>query len=269
MATADAKEVNERHGVRVVFGDGDRKFYSEVFDRNPKIANKLEKGERFAWIANYPGNRPYIKRIHKDNFEFNNDFRVKPGELYPSNPQKDNGFILIEPNVKSEFKLGRNKQWSKDNWIELVKHLPEWRQMGTKDFLDKSHAIVTPTFDDALNVLAGAKLLITTDGALHHAAAALGIPAIVLWGGVASPENLGYESHINIWHGDEPCGSYAKECEHCRKAMNKITVEEVLEAYERSQRNLVAEPRNTLRTLRKAGRPRKVDLSSQQANRGI
>lgn len=269
MATADAKDVNERHNVRVVFGDGDRKYYSEVFDRNPRIANKLDKGERFAWIRNFPGNRPYIKRIHKHHFEFHEEFKVKKGELFPSNPQKDNGFILIEPNVKADFKLGQNKQWSRDNWKELVKHIPNWRQMGTTGFLDKEHAIVTPTFDDALNVLAGAKLLITTDGALHHAAAALGIPAIVLWGGVASPKNLGYDEHINIWHGGKPCGSHSILCEHCRLAMNKITVEEVLQAYERSQRNLVTEPRDTPRIIRKAGRPRKVDLSSQQAGRSV
>lgn len=256
MATADAKEVNERHDVRVVFGDGERKFYSEIFDRNPRIAKSLSKGERFAWINNFPGNRPYIKRIHKDHFEFHDEFKVKTGELFPSKPQKDNGFILIEPNVKSDFKLGVNKQWPKENWEALVKHIPNWRQMGTNGFLDKSHAIVTPTFDDALNVLAGARLLITTDGALHHAAAALGIPAIVLWGGVASPKNLGYDAHINLWHGDKPCGSHSKACEHCSKAMNKITVEEVLEAYERSQRNLVAEPRRTSGTLRRKRRTR-------------
>lgn len=265
MATADAKEVNERHGVRVVFGDGDKKHYSEVFDRNPRIAKELNKGERFAWIRNHPSCRPYIKQIHKDHFDFHEEFKVKPGELYPSNPQKDNGYIIVEPNVKNAFMLGRNKAWERNNWIELVKHLDNWKQLGTGGFLDKDHAIITPTFDDALNVLAGAKLLITTDGALHHAAAALGIHAIVLWGGVASPKNLGYDSHINIWHGDKPCGSHSKLCEHCRQAMAKITVKEVLEAYERSQRNMVAEPRNTLGIVRKAGRPRKVDLSGQQA----
>jgi hypothetical protein len=231
MATADAKAANERHGVRVVFGDGERKFWSPVFENNPRIAKELNKGEVFAWVRNHPGRRPYIKQIHKHHYEFHEGFKARPGELYLGEVEK-NGYVLIEPNVKKDLALGLNKDWGIDNWKSLVSKLDcDWRQMGTGDFIDKSRAIYTPDFMQALKILAGARLLITTDGALHHAAAALGIPAIVLWGGVASPVNLGYDTHINLWHGDQPCGSHSKECPHCKKAMAKISVEEVIEAY--------------------------------------
>jgi ADP-heptose:LPS heptosyltransferase len=90
--------------------------------------------------------------------------------------------------------------------------------------------IVTPSFRVAISAMSGASLYIGPDGGLHHVAAALGIPAVVLWGGVASPKNLGYDFHTNIWHGDEPCGTVNGICGHCKEAMAKITVEEVLEA---------------------------------------
>ena len=261
MATADAKEVNERHGVRVVFGDGSNRFYSEVFDGNPRIAKELKPNERFAWVRNYPGYRPYVKQVHKNHFEFHPDFKAKPGELYLGDVET-NGYVLIEPSVKQDYWIGKNKDWGLDNWKALVSKLDcDWRQMGTDNFLDKEHALRTKTFMGAAKVLAGAKLLITTDGALHHAAAALGVPSIVLWGGVAHPRNLGYDAHINLHHGDEPCGTHSKKCEHCQKAMAKITVEEVLEAYERSQRDLVAGSRKPSGTLRKGRRVRQVDVS--------
>jgi ADP-heptose:LPS heptosyltransferase len=231
MATADAKKVNEAYGVRVQFGDGRNAYWNEVFERNPRIAKELEPNERFAWLANYPRNRPYINVITKDRLIFNPDFKASPGELFPSNPRAKGDYILIEPNVKRKFKLGENKDWGFGNWQKLVKQLDaEWYQMGEGDKLDKSKHILTKSIDEAFNVLAGAKLLVTTDGALHHAAAAMGIPAIVLWGGLASPENLGYESHINLWHGDEPCGTHSKTCKHCKQAMAKISIDEVLTA---------------------------------------
>jgi ADP-heptose:LPS heptosyltransferase len=231
MATADAKKVNEAYAVRVQFGDGKKSYWNEVFDRNPRIAKTLEPNEQFAWLPNYPGNRPYINVVTKDRIVFNPDFKASAGELFPSKPKPKGDYILIEPNVKRTFNIGRNKDWGFGNWQKLVKKLDaEWYQMGEGDKLDKYKHIPTKTIDDAFNILAGAKLLVTTDGALHHAAAAMGITSIVLWGGLASPENLGYDSHINLWHGDEPCGTHSKKCNHCKQAMAKISIDEVLTA---------------------------------------
>lgn len=235
MATADAREASEKYGVRVVFGDGKTRHWSEVFDRNPLIAKELKPNEQFAWVANYPGRRPYVKQVHKDRFEFWPEFKAKVGDLYPSDPRPKGDYVLIEPNVKQAYWIGKNKDWGFQNWKALVSKLDcEWYQMGGEPYLDKKRIIKTRAFTNAINHLAGARLLITTDGALHHAAAALGVPAIVLWGGLASPENLGYDTQTNIWHGDEPCGTHSSKCMHCIEAMKKITVEEVLEAYERS-----------------------------------
>jgi ADP-heptose:LPS heptosyltransferase len=118
-------------------------------------------------------------------------------------------------------------------------------QIGLKDKRKlKGVPYLETTFRQALAVLQGASLLVTTDGALHHAAAALGVPAVVIWGGFTSPKNLGYDSHTNLWTGAHPCGIWKYECPHCRKALNAITPQQVIDAIgetlERSERHLVA-----------------------------
>jgi len=232
MATADARDTYNKYHVRCVFGDGKKKYWDSVFERNPIIAKEPNLGETFAWVANYPSRRPYIKQTLPYRFIFHNDFKAKRGELYPANPKPKSNYVIIEPNVKKEFKLGDNKDWGLKNWQALADKLDcELIQLSGEHQLSNVKHERTESFQDALNWLSGARLLITTDGALHHAAEALQVPAIVLWGGVASPNNLGYDDHINIWHGDEPCGTHSRLCRHCQKAMKKITVDEVLEAY--------------------------------------
>jgi len=248
MSTADARRAYEKHEVRVVFGDGTRWFWSEVFENNPKIAKKteLKQGEAFAWMNNYPQERPYIQAI-TDRFIYRPEYKAEPGELFltPEEEKPKGDFILIEPNTKTDL-TGPNKRWEWDRWVKLVRQLRamglEVCQVGPKGetrgqiyypgarILKDCKHIHTPRFRDALGWVKAARLLVSTDGALHHAAAALGTPAVVLWGGVASPKNLGYDVHTNIWHGAEPCGTINKKCPHCKAAMDAISVEEVLKA---------------------------------------
>lgn len=246
MATADARRAHQKHGVRVVFGDGQRWFWSEVFENNPIIAKKTElhTDEQFSWVTNYPQNRPYIAEIVPGRFIYRPDFKVEQGEIYLSDKEKrpPGDFIIVEPNVKPDM-TGPNKKWPWTNWVKLLKQLdgdivqlgPPGEARGQVYYpgsriLKGARHIPTKTFREALSWLSAAKLLITTDGALHHAAAAMNIPAVVLWGGAASPDNLGYDKHTNIWHGAEPCGTYRGECAHCKAAMESITVNEVLRA---------------------------------------
>lgn len=233
MASADAAAAHEKHGVRCVFGDGKRMFWSEVFENNPKIAKKLEIGERFAWVPNFPTNRPYIEET-LPAFKYREDFRAVPGEIYltPEEQREPGGYILIEPHTKGTY-TGPNKRWAWERWQEVVGSFAyDFVQTGSEDCqtLDGVRRINTKTFREALSVLSGARLLVTTDGALHHAAAAMGVPAVVIWGGAASPVNLGYDMHVNLWHGAVPCGTHSHICPHCREALDKVTVSEVQDA---------------------------------------
>lgn len=141
--------------------------------------------------------------------------------------QVSGDYIIVEPHIKEPaggiLYLGTNKAW--DKWDELLKLDMPWLQIGVKQA--KVRQVQTRTFRMAMAMVANAKLVVTTDGALHHAAAALGVPAIVLWGGFISPKILGYPTHINIWNGAKPCGLFGEVCPHCREAMQSISVEQV------------------------------------------
>jgi hypothetical protein len=191
--------------------------------------------EEGIWLPNYPGKRPYIAGQNNGQIIFA-DFKPTPGELFFTKeeltwadevaPKED--FIIIEPNVKDTYIHTVNKAWH--YWHDLIKHDYPFYQMGRYEDKAITKFIKTKTFRQAMLVLSKAKLFVGTDGGLHHAAAALNVPAVVIWTGFTSPKHLGYDQHINIHDGGEPCGTYNKVCEHCITISKNITVERVLDA---------------------------------------
>jgi hypothetical protein len=233
MASGDAKEANERTGKKVKIGDGSRMFTDiQVFSNNPRMAFKYDTD--VVWVNNYPNSRPYLKGTNKGKLLFNDDYKPRVGEIYFSHEeQKDidkiqGDYIIVEPNVKKTFIHTVNKAWH--GWEELLKHDLPWIQLGDVTADKKTKWVETPTFRDALAILSKAKLFVGTDGGLHHAAAALGIPSVVIWTGFTSPRHLGYDTHRNIHDGSEPCGTYDSVCQHCLLKSKAITVEQVLDA---------------------------------------
>jgi hypothetical protein len=233
MASGDAKEANERTGKKVKLGDGSRMFTDiQVFSNNPRMALKLDTD--VVWVNNYPGSRPYLKGTNKGKLLFNDDYKPKVGEIYFSHEeQKDidkieGDYIVVEPNVKKIYAHTVNKAWH--GWEQLFKHDLPWLQLGDVSVNRYTNWKETATFRDALKVLSKAKLFVGTDGGLHHAAAALGIPSVVIWTGFTSPRHLGYDTHRNIHDGSEPCGTYDSVCQHCLLKSKAISVEQVLDA---------------------------------------
>jgi ADP-heptose:LPS heptosyltransferase len=240
MASEDAKFYNEKHGLRVVFANEKQRisYNWDVFVNNPRVAEKPEAGEQVVRIENYAGHRPYIRAVTEERFYWNDNFRAKPGEFWFTEQEKKIGIedvVIIEPYVKDHHVFSQNKAWPLERWQALVESMPDvrWVQLGMPDrkALKGVRKINTRRFREALPYLNKARLVVTTDGGLHHSRAALGKDAVVLWGGLVSPTILGYEFHRNIWYGAEPCGS-RYICAHCREAMESITVEEVKVAIE-------------------------------------
>lgn len=247
MATAEARYYNEKHNLPVAFKSPKtgKFFWSEVFRNNPRILKDPYPGQKFVAINNSSGSRPYIKEIWPDHIVYNEKFKAEPGELFLTPEEKSKNIescYIIEPHTK-EKEFSRNKAWPWERWQELVDRNPDlpWVQLGNGEAqsLEGVSRVVTKTFRDAIGYIAACSLVITTDGALHHAAAALGKPAVVLWGGLAPSGVLGYDSHINIAKQDKYCGSL-NACDHCRSAMNLITVDDVEGAIEASTRRLAA-----------------------------
>jgi hypothetical protein len=234
MASADVKEANERTGKLVKLGNGTTMYLDKnIFSNNPRMA-KAEDTD-VVWVANYPGKRPYLAGNDGKHLIFDKTFKATAGELYLTSAERGwarkrikGDYIVVEPNVKKTYIHTVNKSWP--YFDELLKTDLPWVQLGDVNVKTKTRKVDTASFREALSVLSGAKLFVGTDGALHHAAAALGIPAVVIWTGFTSPRHLGYDSHINIHDGGEPCGTYYKVCEHCKKIARTIPVEQVREA---------------------------------------
>lgn len=242
MVTAIARrmQARDRRPVAVRGRDGWARW-SEVWENNPRIAIPgRNASDRVQWLDNFSGNRPYL-----DYSKFNNrkkseayvytDFRVEPGEIYLDEEERRlgelaRGAIIVEPNIKPS--ASPNKNWGWHRWASLAWEL---RRQGLRlvqigafgvPQLAGVEFVQTDNVRQACGVLSGASLLIAPEGGLHHAAAALGVRAIVLFGGFISPSTTGYDRHINLFTGGRACGMRVP-CKHCAEAMAAIAPDEV------------------------------------------
>lgn len=248
MASGHARVVHEQTGKRVMILDFYRRpRWSEMWEGLPWIARPKERGD-FALIQNGPQCRPYIEypfsiplgqrwtdwraRDHLGAIAFTHEekqfARSVTAGLAP--------FVVIEPNLAT--KANPNKQWGARNWQDLADRMvtaglsPVQFIWGGPVTLRRVKTIKTPNFRMGAAVLSHASAAILPEGGLHHAAAVLGIPAVVLFGGAVSPETTGYPSHINL--ADEgvgsPCGSW-KPCKHCRRVWSRLQPQTVMQAF--------------------------------------
>ena len=213
----------------------------EIYRGNPNVAEPgCERDADLVWIQHCHGSRLYLRAITPERHILIDTFRAEPGEVYFDTEELNFGrraagrepFVVIESRTKPVYP---NKQWGSQRWAELVYRLaPEMRLIDFTPGLNSSHSelgiehVRTRNFRLAMAVLQHAELFIGPEGGLHHAAAALGIPAIVIFGGWANPTVTGYKNHINLTGGANPCGSVAP-CRHCALAMAAITPAHVAE----------------------------------------
>lgn len=252
MGTGMAKGAAAR-GVKIAFGDKkQRRLHwtprtAMIFRSNPNIARPSDSLRHVEWIAHYKGHRLYNHQTY-NKWVWHYDFRVKPGEFYFSKQESDfakiqtPGFILIEPNVPAWKSVSPNKDWGLKNYQAVADALREQGHFvcqfvnGPRQ-LERVHRIAAADFRYAAAVLTQAALFIGPEGGLHHAAAAVGTKAIVLFGGFIPPEVTGYDFHINLTGDSErACGSL-HSCDHCKRAMQSITAQTVIEAAEKEMRH--------------------------------
>lgn len=246
MATGMARGARDR-GVRIAFGDRKRIVFGpwseEMFRHNPNIAAPGDEGSPdLEWIAHYKGSRLY-NRVSGNRWKWNYSFRAQPGEMFFSATERqyasryEPGFVVIEPNVPWKKSVAPNKNWGLAKYQIVASNLlasgVRVRQFSHgRDKLRGVELITVPDFRHALAVLERAAAVIAPEGGLHHGAAAVGRPAVVLFGGFIPPEVTGYEMHTNLTGGATACGSITR-CTHCQNAMGKIKVDEVLTAVQR------------------------------------
>lgn len=244
MASGLARGAAAR-GKRVALGDGKTIIWDQhsqhVFSGNPNLAPPgQEKSSDLEWVHHYKGHRLY-NRQSQGRWEWNYDFHPVPGEMFFS-PQElqegrraGRGTVIIEPNLPRWKTVSSNKDWGAHRYAALASSLRmhgirlSQFVYGREPTLPGVAPIKTTSFRDAIALMANTWLYVGPEGGLHHAAAAVSIPAVVLFGGFVPPSVTGYDTHTNLTGGATACGSLSK-CEHCRVAMAAITVEEVASA---------------------------------------
>lgn len=246
MATGMAKGALKERGKRIAFGKDGQIMWDHmselIFRNNPNIAKPGdEKASDLEWIPFYRGNRIYNDYDRVNNrWKWNYNFKPTPGEITFSDQELSIakrhtlGYVLVDAHVPSWKPTYINKQWPFERYQAITNRLCEKgfkvRQFsfhGSRN-LDKAEIVKAANFREAMAILSRSSLFIGAEGGLHHAAAALGLPAVVIFGGYIPPEVTGYAFHVNVAHGTA-CGNLAP-CPHCRAAMEAITVERVWEA---------------------------------------
>jgi ADP-heptose:LPS heptosyltransferase len=245
MATGMARGAKAR-GRRIAFGDSRRIVWDHnsavIFKGNPNIAAPgEEKAPDLEWIKYYKGHRIY-NRQDGDRWVWNLDFRPTPGEIFWTQEEKrragrfGRGFVLIEPHVETWKSVAPNKDWGRERYQAVADRLIRKGYKLAQFAYSRGGAplagvksMATTSFRDALAVMTQARLYIGPEGGLHHGAAAVGIPAVVLFGGFIPPSVTGYPNHANLTGGAEACGRFTP-CEHCRDALSAISVDEVSSA---------------------------------------
>lgn len=216
-------------------------------------------------LSNSSGNRPYV-----DWQRMRQDFaRACPGQAFTTKPQKllkllgperikevpwrftrypvrkgelfierlaQHGHAIIEPFNKP---ASPNRDWGWQRYQAVVDATPgiRWLQINRTGsrILRRVRHEPADTFIAACRTLSGAAFYLGPEGGLYHAAVALGVPAIAIFGGYI-PASQGYDDAVNFYEdmgGESPCGQ-RMSCEHCERAMDLITVERVVEAVKRT-----------------------------------
>ncbi|WP_194474532.1 glycosyltransferase family 9 protein [Bradyrhizobium sp. CCBAU 51753] len=229
-------------GKRIAFGDGRRIIWSteshQIYQGNENVAPPADSQFRdLIWIPHYKGVRLY-GTPRSGGWTWNLDFRSIPGEIFLTDQEKalaaakmPAGAVLIEPHVKA---MAPNKRWPWDRFQEVATRLLRSGHRVVQfsygqQLLAGVTPIASPSFRASLAMMARCALYIGPEGGLHHGAAAVGTTAVVIFGGYIHPMTTGYATHVNLFGADEACGNTGA-CEHCRRAMARISADEVFGA---------------------------------------
>ena len=236
-------------GKKIAFGDGTRIMWDSnspvIFAGNPNIAHPKSTAKNvntqyeLEWIPFYKGNRLYNK-WSPGRWVWNYDFRCTPGEIYLTYEERQyarmtgQDYVLIEPNPSPKSPVA-NKQWPFERYETVARTLKSYDievvqlNYPRARLLKAARPIPCPSFRIALAIMERAEIFIGGEGGLHHGAAAVGLPGVVLFGGFIPPQVTGYDIHTNLTGGAEACGSLTP-CPHCAAAMGAIGADEVLDA---------------------------------------
>lgn len=226
--------------IGIYGGDGERRWHA-IWDDNPIILRPGDPREHVS-VVNGPNARPYIVYpfTAESGWTFNQEFRCRDhvAKIYLTIPEVALGaqlrrtygpYVLIEPWSKHA-----NLRWPLEYWQSLVAARPDLTfiqhvHKGTGNcIVDGVPLVDTRDFRQACALLASASLYIRGESGMCHAAAALGVEQITIWGGCMDAEVMGYYRKQHMVGVTPPfCGRYIA-CTHCRGVMQDILPSTVL-----------------------------------------
>lgn len=206
-------------------------FAKDVFINNPNVdyiaktyndehrTCRIEKSI-YSWMAEnkWGGHmvEAYCKMLDVD---FPEDITPK---LYGIEPYvQDKGYAILAPQSNAKIydfsDISRTKYWPVDRWNEIIEFVKSEYGLDVihltgeevHDTFNGVTQVNNLNFRDAWARIAGAKLVLSIDTMAAHIAAALDIPAVVLWGRT-SPSVYGYDKDniVNLHNKcpeDSPC----------------------------------------------------------------
>ncbi len=157
---------------------------------------------------------------------------------------EDKGYILINP--FSNFPL---KEWSLENWRDLIKKLSGYEVVitGLKEDSEKAerlseevkfvNLVGKTSLRELMGVVAGARVVVSNDSSPVHIANALGVPAITVY--TATSSDYGFYplrgSYVNNPAPCSPCSPNPKRCRtgtrECLRLTSPHLVFEVLKEF--------------------------------------
>lgn len=233
-------------GKKIAFGDGQKIQWSswapEIYLHNPNVAHPGQEAlPNLEWVAHYKGSRKY-NRLQHGKWVWNYDFKPVPGEFFFDDVERAiaqtfaPGFVVIEPNVPWQKRVAQNKDWGESKYFELARRLllqgyrlVQFKHKNSRRLIAGADIIELHKFRHVIAALSKAALYIGPEGGMHHAAAAVGVRAVVIFGGFIPPQVTGYDMHINLTGGGTACGNI-EPCRHCHQAMANISVDQVKDA---------------------------------------
>lgn len=223
---------------------------------------QLAAGVEVTWLHAYRRNHPHIDyeameraqrrrrpwlRLFPSRYKggqcpfwvFDTTYRAKPAPIRLNAAElgivaewSARPFVAIEPRLQPDAPPA--KQWPVERYAELALRVGRQHrvmQIGApgSEPLPGLEQLRPRSFREALAYLKAARLYIGPEGGLHHASAAMGTRAVVIFGGFVPPQVTGYPFHVNLTGGETRfCGTKApRRCLHCARAMARITVDEV------------------------------------------
>jgi hypothetical protein len=146
-------------------------------------------------------------------------------------------FVVIEPHSNSQW-FGDLREWPFERWERVVEWVRDQNYPvvqigeGGSSVLGGAIDITGRTsFREAVLLMQRARLFLGQEGGLMHAANAVNVPSVIVWGGLTLPEFAGYRKHTVLCTRVDcaPCG-FLGNCPYDKKCLTSIEPSDVISA---------------------------------------